>query len=97
MELTDFFPQIFRREPTDELAIDGATIWYDDGKFEKVAYGFICMVGLAMFIVPFWVLNSVGDTRVKLGVVTVFVVCFYGVVALGTTAKAFESLAAAAA
>ncbi|CAG8975103.1 hypothetical protein HYALB_00008943 [Hymenoscyphus albidus] len=77
MELTGFFPQIFRRLPNDELAIDGHTIWYDDRKFERVAYAVICFG--------------------KLGVVSGFVVLFYGVVALGTTARAFESLAAAAA
>ncbi|CAG8959669.1 hypothetical protein HYFRA_00001573 [Hymenoscyphus fraxineus] len=97
MELTGFFPRIFRRLPTDELAIDGHTSWYDDRKFERVAYAVICFVGLGMFIVPFWMLSGLAGTEGKLGVVTGFVVLFYGVVALGTTARAFESLAAAAA
>jgi hypothetical protein len=50
-----------------------------------------------MFIATFWALNRLGSSLAKLGLIRDFVVLFYVVVALGTTARPFESLGAAAA
>ena len=50
-----------------------------------------------MFIVPFWALQGLGGPFAKLELITGFVILFYGMLALGTTARTFESLGAAAA
>jgi hypothetical protein len=91
------FPPIFQRQPRDPLIIDGNTYWYDDEKVETFASGFISVVGLVMFIVPLWALDELGSSLAKLGLITGFVILFYVIVALGTTARPFESLGAAAA
>ena len=88
---------MFQRQPKDQLIIDGVTFWYDDEKFETIASVVTGVIGLIIFIVPFWALNCLGSSLSKLGLITGFVILFYGMVALGTTARPFESLGAAAA
>lgn len=97
MWATGFFPKMFQRQPKDQLIIDGVTFWYDDEKFETIASVVTGVIGLIIFIVPFWALNCLGSSLSKLGLITGFVILFYGMVALGTTARPFESLGAAAA
>jgi hypothetical protein len=91
------FPPIFQRTPRDPLIIDGSTYWYDDEKIGNFASFCISIVGLVMFVAPFWALNGLGSSLAKLSLITGFVVLFYVIVALGTTARPFESLGAAAA
>jgi hypothetical protein len=92
-----YFPDIFRRTPQDPLLRDGLTLWYDEDKIEIAAAFVVGIVGLVMFIAPFWGLEFIGNQLRKLGLITGVVVLFYGMVSVGTTAKPYESLAAAAA
>ncbi|PMD52381.1 uncharacterized protein K444DRAFT_573140 [Hyaloscypha bicolor E] len=94
---TGFFPGIFKRQPSDELVVDGLTFWYNDDNIEAFASIVIGIAGLIMFIVPFWALDVISNTLSKLGLITGFVVLFYCMVTLCTTARSFETLAAAAA
>jgi hypothetical protein len=94
---TGFFPGIFKRQPSDDLVVDGLTFWYNDDNIEAFASIVIGIAGLIMFIVPFWALDVISNTLSKLGLITGFVVLFYCMVTLCTTARSFETLAAAAA
>ncbi len=68
-----------------------------DSKIDKFVSGTIMSLGLAMLIAPLWVLAFVNDLVQKLGTISAFIVLFVALVSLTTTAKPFESLAAAAA
>jgi uncharacterized membrane protein len=73
--------------------------WYDDDHLEKISTAFITILGLALFIIPLWILNttmSKSNASKKLGLITGCIVGFYSLVAKATTAKPFESLAACA-
>jgi hypothetical protein len=52
---------------------------------------------MIMLIVPLWVLAITEGIMKRLGVITGFIVLFLGLIAFTTTARSFESLAAAAA
>jgi hypothetical protein len=92
-----FFPKLFQRQPRDQTIIDGTTLWCDDEKSEKYVSVCISLAGLVMFIVPFWALTGLKSSVSQLGLITGFVILFFAMVALGTTARPFESLGAAAA
>lgn len=68
-----------------------------DSKIDNFVAGIIMALGLAMLIAPLWVLAFVNDLVRKLGVISAFIVLFFGLISFTTTAKPFESLAAAAA
>lgn len=68
-----------------------------DSKIDSFVSGTIMSLGLAMLIAPLWVLAFVNDLVQKLGVITAFIVLFVALISFTTTAKPFESLAAAAA
>ena len=57
----------------------------------------ITILGLAMLIVPLWILAFVSDSVYRLAVITVFVVVFLCFVSFTTVARPFETLGAAAA
>ena len=76
---------------------DGTTVWQDDNRVEKLSFRVMGFVGLGMLIGPLWWLNYLSDSVTRLGVITGFIVLFYVVVYLATTARTFEVLAAAAA
>ncbi|KAI9868671.1 MAG: hypothetical protein M1813_004521 [Trichoglossum hirsutum] len=89
---------LFGRKPADGHIIgDGWTIWEDDKKMEMFSSLMTGFVGLAMLIGPLWILMYVAEPRLRLGVITSFVVLFYVAVAVATTARPWESLAATAA
>ncbi|KAI9766052.1 MAG: hypothetical protein M1840_006759 [Geoglossum simile] len=93
-----FMRYFFDREPRDhDIIKDGRTIWQDDKKIEMLSSVVTALVGLAMLIGPLWILDRVIDTRTRLGIITTFIVVFFAVVAVATTAKPWESLAATAA
>jgi hypothetical protein len=94
---TGFFPKIFQRQLRDKTIIDGTTLWCGDEKSEKYVSVFISTAGLVMFIVPFWALTGLRNSVSQLGLITGFVILFFAMVALGTTARPFESLGASAA
>jgi hypothetical protein len=57
----------------------------------------VLSTGLAMLIGPLWILESIADSKTRLGVITAFVVAFTVLVSSVTVAKHFEVLAATAA
>jgi hypothetical protein len=77
------------------LCSEGIT-WPNDKRVEKLSSGFISLAGLAMLIGPLWILAYVHHTAIRLGVISGFIVVFVAV-AVATTARVFETLAAAAA
>jgi hypothetical protein len=97
MWATGFFPKTFQRQPGERIVVDGYTRWYDDEKIEMLASTVTGFIGLIMFITPLWALDRIGSSSSKLGLITGFVILFYCMVALSTTARPFESLGAAAA
>lgn len=88
----------FRRHPSDVLGYDQRTyMLYDEEKFEAFLTRSIVVVGLLMLICPMWILEFVAGSLQRLGVITAFILVFFILVSFATTARLFESLAAAAA
>lgn len=88
------------REPCDPLIRKkegGKTVWHYDKRVEWLSAVVIGMVGLGMLIGPIWALYEVEPSNKRLGIITGFIVAFYVLVVIATTAKLFESLAAVAA
>jgi hypothetical protein len=75
------------------------TRWQNDKRVDRFSEGVIAVVGLAMLIAPVWVLDKIdhGLPNVKLGAITAFIVVFFVLVAVATTARVFDALAATAA
>ncbi|KAF2631335.1 hypothetical protein BU25DRAFT_407849 [Macroventuria anomochaeta] len=57
----------------------------------------VIVLGMLMLIAPLWALAVTAGTMRRLGVITGFIVLFLGLIACTTTARPFETLAAAAA
>ncbi|OBT76054.1 hypothetical protein VF21_03538 [Pseudogymnoascus sp. 05NY08] len=88
------------REPSDPLIKkkdEGQTVWHNDQRVERLSAVVIGIVGLSMLIGPIWALYEVEPSNKRLGIITGFIVAFYILVVIATTAKLFESLAAVAA
>lgn len=89
---------VFRRLPKDDMpfAMDQVYV-YDDELAEKVFTWLAMVFGFAMTIVPLWILLFVTRATYRLAIMTGFVFLFLTFIAVVTTARPFESLAAAAA
>ena len=87
------------RKPCDPLirAKEKNTIWHNDKHVEYLSTTVIGVVGLGMLIGPIWALYTVEPPKARLGIISAFIVVFYILVGIATTAKIFESLAAVAA
>jgi hypothetical protein len=98
---TPFIRTYFEREPEEYEAINTntRTIWQNDGRIEGLSSGMIALVGLGMLVGPLWVLEvfNWADSKVRLGIITGFIGLFFVLVAVATTARVFDALAAAAA
>jgi hypothetical protein len=103
---------LFERKPRDiedydairaiedgEHGVIRKTRWQNDTRVDRLSEGLIALVGLGMLIAPLWVLEKIdhGLPNVKLGAITVFIVVFFVFVAVATTARVFDALAATAA
>jgi hypothetical protein len=96
---------LLTREPQDIDAIenqietdeDGKTFWHHEKRVERLSSWVIAIVGLAMLIGPLWILEYVDPLASRLGVISGFIVLFFFLVLVATTAQIFEVLAAAAA
>jgi hypothetical protein len=94
-----------RRRPQDEEIIAGQigdtgvrqTIWHNDRRVEKLSSAVIASVGLGMLVGPLWILEYVDKSAARLGVITGFIILFFFLISVATTARIFEVLAAAAA
>ena len=88
------------REPCDKLIREKEgqeTVWHNDKYVEQFSATVIGMIGLGMLIGPIWALDKVGPSTARLGIISGFIVVFYILVGIATTAKVFENLAAVAA
>lgn len=54
-------------------------------------------MGLIMLLAPMWWLDHVSDSEVRLGIITVFLTAFVGVMSTATVHRPFEVVAASAA
>ncbi|OBT62557.1 hypothetical protein VE03_07366 [Pseudogymnoascus sp. 23342-1-I1] len=91
---------LLSRDPCDPLIKKkdkGKTVWHNDKRVERLSAVVIGIVGLGMLIGPIWALYKVEPSNKRLGIISGFIVIFYILVGIATTAKLFESLAAVAA
>lgn len=87
----------FRRYPKEkmEYTMENVSL-HDEERAEAFFTRATMLLGLAMLIGPLWILESVSGPLQRLGVITSFILLFFILVSFITTAKPFESLAAAA-
>jgi hypothetical protein len=92
---------LFERQPEEIRAINTntQTIWQNDKRIEGLSGTIVALVGLGMLLGPLWVLEIFNSSRddVRLGIITGFIALFFVLVAVATTARIFDALAAAAA
>jgi hypothetical protein len=92
---------LFEREPEEIRAINTntLTIWQNDKRVEGLSGTIVAVVGLGMLLGPLWVLEVFhgSSNNARLGVITGFIALFFVLVAVATTARIFDALAAAAA
>lgn len=98
---TPVIRSVFEREPEeyDTINTNTQTIWQNDKRVEGLSGTIVALIGLGMLLGPLWVLQvyNASTGPVKLGVITGFVTLFFILVAVATTARIFDALAAAAA
>lgn len=82
-----------------EFHVPFAEIAYyaDDSRIENFIRLLITGLGMLMLITPLWALAITNGTIKRLGIITGFIVLLLFLVIFTTTARHFESLAAAAA
>jgi hypothetical protein len=98
LERSNYFrTTFFKHTPSDPLVIEPENYWNDDQRMEQFAGALIGAIGIVMLVAPLWVLSFVDGIVNKLGVITAFIIAFFMIALLATTAKVFETLAAAAA
>jgi hypothetical protein len=92
---------LFERQPEEIRAINTntQTIWQNDKRIEGLSGTIVALGGLGMLLGPLWVLEVFNSSRadVRLGIITGFIALFFVLVAVATTARIFDALAAAAA
>lgn len=94
-----FISGFFEREPDDfDIIRDDQTVWDNDKRLERFSSIVVALFGLAMLTGPLWILeNHATRPAVRLGIITGFIAAFFVFVAVATTARINEALAAAAA
>ena len=81
----------------DLMETDRTTINYSsDEAVDSFIVAPTFIVGLAMLIVPLWILQGLSHRVWKLGVIAIFVVIFLGILSLATLGRPYEILAATA-
>ncbi|KAJ4263347.1 hypothetical protein NW762_006165 [Fusarium torreyae] len=71
--------------------------YYSDRRIDRFASGVIVTIGMCLLILPLWILQALGNLKMKLGVITIFVFVFLLILSLAMVSKPFEALAATAA
>lgn len=91
--------RLFRVRDRADRVRSSTTRYYSDRWFDTFTSAVIISGGLVMLFVPIWWLNSVTDSRKRLGIITGFVFLFAFLLFGATTSatKGFEVLAATAA
>jgi len=90
--------RIWRNKNATALPVyDQDLITYtSDERIDSFATFIVVSFGLGMILAPIWILSFVDPKVVKLGIITVFIVVFLGMVSYATTSSPGESLAATA-
>jgi hypothetical protein len=98
---TPVIRNFFERKPEEYKTINTniPTIWQNDKRVEGLSASIIAFMGLFMLIGPLWLLGYYSDSfwEVRMAIITGFIVFFFVLVAVATTARVFDALAAAAA
>lgn len=104
--------QCFERKPSDIEDYDAIrdiedgehntirkTRWQNDKRVDRLSSAVIAVVGLGMLIAPLWTLEELDQnyTDIRLAVITGFIIVFFLLVAVATTARVYDALAATAA
>lgn len=71
--------------------------YYSDKKLNAFVSGVITAIGTLLLIVPIWILETLENLKVKLGVITIFVFVFLVILSSAIATKPFEALGATAA
>ncbi|PSN59502.1 hypothetical protein BS50DRAFT_229186 [Corynespora cassiicola Philippines] len=88
----------FRKKYISGLHIKSSSTSYSNNdRFDMVTNMSIIFLGLAMLLAPLWLLEQAASSSGKLKTITVFIVVFVIMGALGTVNKPFEVVAATAA
>src|SRR5262245_7756748 len=92
---------VWKKQPSEDIDIRfpyPETVYYtDDARVENFIRSLITVLGMIMLIAPLWVLAITNGVMKRLGIITGFIILFLSLVSFTTTARPFESLAAAAA
>ncbi|KAH7029153.1 uncharacterized protein B0I36DRAFT_374758 [Microdochium trichocladiopsis] len=75
----------------------GVISYYSDDRIDLFVSVAIVFVGIAMLIIPIWILRCLSDQDMMLVVITVFILVFLGVLSFFMATKPFEALGATAA
>lgn len=93
--LRNFFSTV---PPMDDIDLQNeGTLWIHHDRVDKLSALIISLAGLTMLIGPLWLLKFVTDPTKRLGIISGFIVAFFILVNLATTARVYEALGAAAA
>lgn len=89
---------LWKKEPPSHLPThEHEKIQYvSERRLNHIVSATVITVGLAMLIVPLWVLKIVHGPYCKLGIISGFIVLFLGMTSYATAARPFETLAATA-
>ncbi|KAF2019875.1 hypothetical protein BU24DRAFT_128329 [Aaosphaeria arxii CBS 175.79] len=75
----------------------GNTHYSSDAALDNLSTGSIIILGLCMLLGPMWWLEFVSNSIIRLTIITVFLACFMGSMALATVNRPFEVVASSAA
>lgn len=90
--------RFFRRTPDGTENYDPETQYLARlDRIDRLVSGIILLAGLVILIAPLWILHSVVDDTVRLGIITGFMVMFLVIVTIVCGMKPGESLGATAA
>lgn len=89
---------LFRENHVEGKHVDATTTTYSsNAKFEKLTNRSIILGGLVMLLTPLWLLEYYSGSKVRLGIITTFVVAFMWIMSTATINRPFEVVAASAA
>lgn len=88
----------FQEERIEGKHVEAPTTKYSsNAKFEKLTNRSIIFGGLAMLLIPLWLLDHYTDSKVRLGIITAFMVAFMCIMSTATINRPFEVVASTAA
>jgi hypothetical protein len=83
--------------PEIPLYDEGLVTYHSDKRVDRFISCVVLAIGTVMLLAPMWILTVLQGSNLKLGIISLFIVLFLGLVSSVTVAKPFETLAATAA